>query len=67
MTEPLFTIQTLRAMHRGSANSLHVAFVLAGEIHTGPVVGIGSRLAVKVDGRLVEDIHPHHVIRAEVR
>ncbi|MCY0955827.1 hypothetical protein [Streptomyces sp. H27-H5] len=67
MTEALFSIQTLRALHRGSGSSVHVSFIQGEDILAGPLVGIGSRLSVQVSGRLVEDIHPNQVIRAEAR
>lgn len=65
----LFTLKTIRAAFRGcySDERLWITF-LDGEVRlTGRVVGIGSRISVRTDMRLHEDIHANRVLSMEVK
>ncbi|MFB7473183.1 hypothetical protein [Kitasatospora sp. NPDC056184] len=63
-----YSIGLLRAAHRGSSVALEVRFnVPDGPAGTGWVIGIGSKIAVKVPGAgLVEDVRAEWIEWADV-
>ncbi|MFE9660299.1 hypothetical protein [Streptomyces sp. NPDC005955] len=66
--KPLFTLRTIRAAYNGmyQLESLSVTFVDGEAMLTGRVVGVGSRLSIRTDLRLHEDVHPNRVHSMDV-
>lgn len=63
-----FTAKTLRALLRGRlhSESLHITFIDDGQRRTGVAINMGSLITAKVNGVLIEDIHPVTVVRVEI-
>ncbi|MEU9404795.1 hypothetical protein AB0E08_03680 [Streptomyces sp. NPDC048281] len=64
----MFTLRTIRAAFNGlyQLESLSVTFLDGEVLVTGRITGIGSRLGIRSEMRLHEDVHPNQVLSMEV-